>query len=165
MNSLLWTWNKTIFARWIFQNEQNTIKVLHSRSASKKMFASYFRKSNHARTVVLKNHWAMITNFYAIFFSQEIIDELRKQCKLSQCISNYQILKRDKIDLMTHCLYSPDLAPNNFSLLPFIKIKILVTDLRWKKLQLKSINHMFLRYKFLNGILLFKISLFEWKSV
>lgn len=61
-------------------------------------------------------------------------------------------LKQEKIDLISHRLYSPDLAPNEFFLFPFIKNKMRGHQFSSPNEEMeidKAVVKMFLQYKFM----------------
>ena len=121
---------------WVFPDDPRPTKVVRARSASKKMIAAFFGKSGYIATVPLEDHRTINALWYTTICLPKVVAELRKknskrriilhQDNASSHIASLTMdyLKREKIELMTHCPYSPDLAPNDYFLFPFIKNKM-----------------------------------------
>ena len=121
---------------WVFQCEENPTKVTRSRSVAKQMVACFFTKTGHVVTVALENQKTVNSAWYTSICLPEVFGELRKTNPFRRIIlhhdnasshTSYQTreyLSTQKIELMGHPPYSPDLAPNDFFLFPKIKDKL-----------------------------------------
>lgn len=121
---------------WVFQDELNPTKVVRSRSVSKKMIAAFFGVTGHVATVALEDRRTVNADWYTTICLPEVINEIRKTNAKRRIILHHDnasshtasqtidYLKRQNVELMTHCPYSPDLSPNDFFLFPFVKNKM-----------------------------------------
>lgn len=121
---------------WVFQDEANPTKVARARSTSKQMIACFFSKTGHVATVPLDNQRTVNSEWYTTICLPEVFEELRKNNKRRRIILHHdnasshtsnqtiEYLASEKIEIMGHPPYSPDLAPNDFFLFPFVKNKL-----------------------------------------
>lgn len=121
---------------WVFQNEQNPTKVVRARSTSKQMIAVFFQKTGHVATVPLEEGQTVNSMWYTTTCLPEVFVELRKNNPFRRIVLHHdnasshksaqtnEYLSTQKIELMGHPPYSPDLAPNDFFLFPYIKKKM-----------------------------------------
>lgn len=121
---------------WSFLNELKPTKVTRSRSTTKKMVASFVAKSGHVGTICLEDRRTVNAEWYTTICLPEVIAELRKTNKNRRVILHHdnasshtarrtiEYLEGNKIDLMDHPPYSPDLSPNDFFTFPKIKEKL-----------------------------------------
>lgn len=121
---------------WIFQDEPNPTKVVRARSISKQMIASFFGINGHIATIPLENRKTVNSEWYTTICLPEIFKEIRKNNQRRRIILHHdnasshtsvqttQYLTGQNIELMGHPPYSPDLAPNDFFLFPFVKNKL-----------------------------------------
>lgn len=121
---------------WVFQDEPNPTKVRRARSTSKQMVACFFGKTGHVATVPLQERKTVNSEWYTTICLPEIFGEIRKANKrrriilhqdnasshVSRATTDY--LSTQNIELMGHPPYSPDLAPNDFFLFPYVKNKL-----------------------------------------
>ena len=119
----------------MFQDEPNPTKVVRARSTSKQMVTCFFGKTGHVVTVPLVQRRIINFECYTTICSPEVFGELRKtnmrrliilhQDNASSHTSRQAIeyLNTQNIELMGHPPYSPDLAPNDFSLFSRFKKK------------------------------------------
>lgn len=118
---------------WVFQNEAKPTKVVRSRSASKKMIASFFKITGHVATVALDNQKTVNADWYTTICLPNVLAEIRKNNPKRRIILHHDnasahtasltktFLSEKKVELMTHSPYSPDLAPCDFFLFPTVK--------------------------------------------
>jgi len=128
--------SKTQSTVWSFVNELKPTKVTRSRSVSKKMVASFVSKSGHVATICLEDRKTVNADWYTTICLPEVIAELRKSNSNRRIILHHdnasshtarrtiEFLAENKIDLMDHPPYSPDLSPNDFFTFPRIKEKL-----------------------------------------
>lgn len=121
---------------WIFQFEENPTKVTRSRSVAKRMVACFFTKTGHVATVPLENQKTVNSAWYTSICLPEVFGKLRETNPNRRIILHHdnasshtshqtiEYLTTQKIELMGHPPYSPDLAPNDFYLFPRIKDKL-----------------------------------------
>jgi [histone H3]-lysine36 N-dimethyltransferase SETMAR len=128
--------SKTQSTVWSFVNELKPTKVTRSRSVSKKMVASFVAKSGHVATICLEDRKTVTAEWYTTICLPEVIAELRKTDPKRRIILHHdnasshtarrtiEFLAENKIDLMDHPPYSPDLSPNDYFTFPRIKEKL-----------------------------------------
>lgn len=121
---------------WVFQDEPNPTKVVRARSTSKQMVACFFGKSGHVATVPLDKLKTVNSEWYTTICLPKVFGELRKTNRRRQIILHQdnasshvsihtrEFLRTQKVELMGHPPYSPDLAPNDFFSFPNIKKKM-----------------------------------------
>jgi [histone H3]-lysine36 N-dimethyltransferase SETMAR len=121
---------------WVFQNEAKPTKVVRSRSVLKKMVASFFKITGHVATVALDDRKTVNADWYTTICLPEVIGEIRKNNRKRRIILHHDnasahtadlttaFLSEEKVELMSHSPYSPDLAPCDFFLFPAIKKKL-----------------------------------------
>lgn len=121
---------------WVFQNEPNPTKVARAKSTVKQMVACFFGINGHVATIPLENRKTVNSEWYTTICLPEVFEEIRKNnqrrriilhhdnasCHTSQETTTF--LDGQKIELMGHPPYSPDLAPNDFYLFPNVKNKL-----------------------------------------
>ena len=118
---------------WVFQEEPNPTKLARTQSTSKQMIAGFFGKIGHVAIVPLKQHRTVNSDWYTIICLPVVFQGTRKTKRQRRItfhngnVSSYTsaqtmtFLSTQNIDLMSHPLYSPDLAPNDFFLFPHVK--------------------------------------------
>lgn len=118
---------------WVFQNEENPTKVTRARSTSKQMVACFFGRNGHVATVPLEDRKTVNSEWYTTICLPEVFGEIRKNNHRRPIILHHDnasshtshqttdYLTDQKIELMGHPPYSPDLAPNDFFLFPSVK--------------------------------------------
>ncbi|GBP19424.1 hypothetical protein EVAR_15772_1 [Eumeta japonica] len=98
--------------------EMKPTEVARERSASKRMIASLFNKTDHVPTVSLENYRTMNSYWYTAICLPEIIDELRKNnhnnASSHTAKHTNKLLKEKNLELMSNPAYIPDLAPCDF---------------------------------------------------
>jgi [histone H3]-lysine36 N-dimethyltransferase SETMAR len=121
---------------WVFQSEPNPTKVVRARSTSKQMVACFFGKTGHVATVALEQRRTVNSEWYTTICLPEVFKEMREKNKRRRIILHHdnasshtsrqtnEFLTTENIELMSHPPYSPDLAPNDFFLFPYIKDKL-----------------------------------------
>ena len=121
---------------WVFQDEPNSTKVVRGRSTSKQMVACFFGKTGHVATVPLEQRRTVNSEWYTTICLPEVFGEIRKTNKRRRIIVHHDnasshtsaqttaFLSNQNVDLMSHPPYSPDLAPNDFFLFPYVKNKL-----------------------------------------
>ncbi|CAK9815952.1 Histone-lysine N-methyltransferase SETMAR [Anthophora plagiata] len=121
---------------WVFQDEPNPTKVVRARSTSKQMVACFFGKSGHVATVPLENRRTVNSEWYTTICLPEVFREIRKENQRRRIILHHdnasshtsaqtsQYLTSQNVELMNHPPYSPDLAPSDFFLFPYVKNKL-----------------------------------------
>ena len=121
---------------WVFQDEPNPTKVVRARSTSKQMVACFFGKTGHVATVPLEERRTVNSEWYTTICLPEVFGQIRKTNKRRRIVLHHDnaschtshlttdFLNTQKIELMGHPPYNPDLAPNDFFLFPNIKNKL-----------------------------------------
>lgn len=121
---------------WVFQCEAKPTKVVRSRSVKKQMVAFFFTKIGPVATVALENQKTVNSEWYTTICLPEVFGKLRETNPKRRIILHHdnasshtshatnEYLDTQKIELMGHPPYSPDLAPNDFFLFPLIKDKL-----------------------------------------
>lgn len=121
---------------WVFQNENKPTKVVRSRSAAKKMIASFFQITGHVASVALEDRRTVNADWYVTTCLPEVLRELRKSNPKRRVIIHHDnasahtaavtkaFLEEKKVILMGHPPYSTDLAPCDFFLFPNVKKKL-----------------------------------------
>ena len=114
-------------------------------------------KTGHVATVPLEQRRTVNSEWYTTIFLPEVFGEIRKTNKRRRIIvhhdnasshtsaQNNAFLTGQNVKLMGYTPYNPDLAPNDFFLLPHIKKKCVVNDFRRQKTLLKRSKTMFWR--------------------
>lgn len=121
---------------WVFQFEEKPTKVVRARSVGKQMVACFFTKTGHVATVPLESQKTVNSAWYTTICLPEVFGKLRENNPNRRIILHHDnasshtsretkaYLDTQKIELMGHPPYSPDLAPNDFYLFPTIKDKL-----------------------------------------
>ncbi|CAH1988540.1 unnamed protein product [Acanthoscelides obtectus] len=124
-------------AVWVFQAEEKPTKVIRSRSASKKMVATFVSKADHIGTILLNEERTVTAYWYTTICLPKVIPELRKINPERRIILHQdnasshtaqktrQYLTEENLELLDHPPYSPDLSPNDFFTFPKIKNRLL----------------------------------------
>ena len=111
---------------WVFQDEQNSTKVVRARSTSRQMVACFFRTTGYVATVPLVQRRTINSEWYTTICLPEVFGKIRETNRrrriiLHQDVASYHtsaqmrdFLKAKNIEFMGHSAYSPDLAPNDF---------------------------------------------------
>lgn len=118
---------------WVFEDESSPTKVVRSRSVSKKMIAAFFGIKGLIAIVPLEDRKTVNSDWYTSICLPIVIAEVRKNNPKRDIVLHHDnasahtakntndYLEAKNIKLMSHCPYSPDLAPNDFFLFPKIK--------------------------------------------
>ncbi|CAH1979875.1 unnamed protein product [Acanthoscelides obtectus] len=118
------------------QKINDTNKVIHSRSVSKKMVATFVSKAGHVATISLNEQGTVTADWYTIICLPKAITELRKinperriilhQVNASSHTAQKtrQYLTDENVELLDHPPYSPDLSPNDFFTFPKIENRL-----------------------------------------
>jgi histone-lysine N-methyltransferase SETMAR len=121
---------------WVFQDEPNPTKVVREKSTSKQMVACFFGITGHVATVALEDRKTVNSEWYTTICLPHVFEVIRKKSKKRRIILHHDnasshtaaptmaFLTGQKIELMGHPPYSPDLAPNDYFLFPTIKNKL-----------------------------------------
>ncbi|XP_025158379.1 histone-lysine N-methyltransferase SETMAR-like [Harpegnathos saltator] len=121
---------------WVFQDEPNPTKVVRARSTTKQMVACFFGKTGHMATVPLVQCRTVNSEWYTTICLSEVFGKIREINRRRRIILHQDnasshtsaqtrdFLRTEKVELMGHPPYSPDLAPNDFFLFPQIKNKL-----------------------------------------
>ncbi|CAH1965639.1 unnamed protein product [Acanthoscelides obtectus] len=121
--------NKRQSAVWVFQ-------VIHSRSVSKKMVATFVSKAGHIATIPLNDQRTVTVDWYTTICLPKVITELRKINPERRIILHQdnesshtaqktrQYLTDENVELLDHPPYSPDLSRNDFFAFPKIENRL-----------------------------------------
>ena len=121
---------------WVFQDEPKPTKVVRTRSTSKQMVACFFGKIGHFATIALEQCRTVNSEWYTTHCLPVVFQEIRKTNLRRRIILHHDnasshtsaqttaFLSTQSIVLMKHPPYSPDLAPNDFFLFPYVKNKL-----------------------------------------
>ena len=111
-------------------------KVARARSISKQMIACFFGRTGHVAIVRLEQHKTVNSDWYTTIPLPVVFHEIRKSSRRRRITLHHDIvsshttaqttsfLSTQNIDLMSHAADSPDLAPNDFFLFPYVKNKM-----------------------------------------
>ena len=128
--------NKQQSTVWVFQGERNPTKVVRARSTSKQMVDCFFGINGHVAIVPLQNRRTVNSEWYTTICLPQVFGEIRKDNRRRRIILHHdnasshssaqttQFLTGEHIELTGHPPYSPDLAPNDFILFPYVKNKL-----------------------------------------
>ena len=124
---------------WCFPDEAPPTKVRRSRSSGKKMVASFFTKRGHLTTVPLDNRRTVNAEWYVTECLPKVIASWKTRHPRSKpghlmlhhdnasahrAARTVDFLEKEKVRVLPHPAYSPDLAPCDFFLFPKTKEKI-----------------------------------------
>lgn len=121
---------------WVYDGELKPTKVIRSRSTAKKMVATFVSKSGHVGTIALEDRRTVNADWYTTICLPSIVGELRKNKPNRRIILHHDnasahtarktidYLDGEKVELLDHPPYSPDLSPNDFFTFPKIKDKL-----------------------------------------
>lgn len=128
--------NKNQSRVWVYEDELKPTKVIRSRSTAKKMVATFVSKSGHVATIPLEDRRTVNADWYTTICLPSIFAELRKKNPSRRIILHHdnasphtarkttEYLDGEKVELLDHPPYSPDLSPNDFFTFPKIKDKL-----------------------------------------
>ena len=128
--------SKQLSTVWVFQGEPNPTKVPRTRSTSKQTIACFFGKTGHVAIVPLEQSRTVNFVWYTTICLTVVFQEIRKTNRRRRIALHHDnassytsaqtiaFLSAQNIDLMSHPPYSPDLAPNDFFLFPYVKNKM-----------------------------------------
>ena len=100
------------------------------------MIACFFGKTGHVAIVPLEQRRTVNSEWYTTICVPVVFQEIRKTNRRRRISLHHNnaishtsgqttaFLGTQNIDLMSHPAYSPDLAPNDFFLFPFVKNKM-----------------------------------------
>jgi len=123
-------------AQWIFEDEEKPTKVKRGRSTGKKMVASFFGRTGHVATIPLEDRRTVNAEWYTTICLPTVFQKVREKRPRGRIILHQddapshnaaqtsEFLADLGVELMTHPPYSPDLAPCDFFLFPYIKGKM-----------------------------------------
>ncbi|CAH2010680.1 unnamed protein product [Acanthoscelides obtectus] len=123
-------------AVWVFQGEEKPTKIIHSRSVSKKMVATFVSKADHIATIPLNEQRTVTADWYTTICLPKVIIELRKINPERRIILHQdnasshtaqktrKYLTEENVELLNHPPYSPNLSPNDFFTFPKIKNRL-----------------------------------------
>lgn len=121
---------------WVFQDEPKPTKVVRSRSTVKKMVATFVAKGGHVATIPLEDRRTVNAEWYTTVCLPRVLAELRKTNPKRRIILHHDnasshtavqtiaFLEQNKVEVLDHPPYSPDLSPNDFFSFPKIKRKL-----------------------------------------
>ena len=121
---------------WVFPDEDPPVKFKRSRSSSKQMVASFFTKTGHLITVPLEERKTVTSDWYVTNCLPKVMEawcQRRPRTATRVMLLHHdnapahtatrtlEFLDENGIQLVTHPPYSPDLAPCDWFLFPFVK--------------------------------------------
>lgn len=124
---------------WLFENEPTPTQPRKSRSVKKKMIAVFFSKRGLLDRVVLDSQRTVTANWYTNECLPRVLNklkEIRPNSRLDtwffhhdnapahRAAQTVSFFETAGIKMVEHPPYSPDLAPCDFALFPFIKDKL-----------------------------------------
>ena len=120
---------------WVFQDKPNPTKVVRACSTSKQMIDCFFGKPAHVAIVPLEQRRTVNSEWYITICLPIAFQEIRKSNRLRRITLHHDnasshtsaqttTFLSTQPDLMSHPPYSPDLAPNDFFLCPYVKNKM-----------------------------------------
>lgn len=123
-------------AVWVFENESAPTKVVREKSRNKKMVAIFFGITGHVSTVALEDRRTVNAEWYTTVCLPQVLQNVREKRPRGRIILHQdnarahtaarttEYLNAQNIEIMGHSPYSPDLAPNDFFLIPRVKNKL-----------------------------------------
>lgn len=118
---------------WIGRNDPRPTKVRRQRSAGKHMFAIFFMKSGFNTIIPLENGKTVTADWYTNECLSTVLKQVKQRRRLNDLIIHHdnasahkatqtmEYLESQRVKLMGHPAYSPDLSPCDFWLFPKIK--------------------------------------------
>ena len=109
---------------WVFEDEPNPTKVVCGKSTSKEIVVYFFGKTRHVVTVPLEQCCTVNLEWYAIICFEKFEKRTQKIVHNASYRTSVEIsafLIGQNVELMGQLLHSPNLAPNDFFLIPHIK--------------------------------------------
>ena len=111
---------------WVFEPEPNPTKVVCGKISSKRMVDGFFCNADHVATVPLEHRRTVNSDLYTRTkedLKRRIVVHYDKASSHTSAQIS-ALLSGQNVELMSHLLYSPDLAPNDLSLFSHIKKKM-----------------------------------------
>ena len=127
---------------WVARNDSPPTKIRRQRSVGKHMFASFFMKPGFNTIIPLENGKTVTAKWYTEECLSNVLKQVEKHRRLNDLVIHHdnasshnatqtmEFLEAQRIKLMGHPAYSPDLSPCDFWL--FSKIN---EQLRGKNFQ------------------------------
>ena len=121
---------------WLFPGDTPPLKFKRSRSTSKQMVTSYIAKTGHITAIPLEERRTVTADWYVHQCLPQVLHAVRTRrpkSGITLCHDNApahtaaatrQFLANEGVQLMSHPLYSPDLAPCDFFLFPHVKKQV-----------------------------------------
>ena len=116
-----------------FKSSQSRLKLFVLEAIQRRWWPRSLEKRGHVATIALEDRRTINTERYNIVCLPQIIAELRKSNSKRRIILHHdnasshsarqtiEYLKQEKVEILDHPLYSPDLSPNDFFTFPKIK--------------------------------------------
>lgn len=121
---------------WVFEDEIPPTKVTRAKSVSKQMVAIFFRRSGPVAAIPLVERKTVNAEWYTTQCLPRVFEELSKtrpkaglrrlflhhdNARPHTAARTLDFLAESEMQLLPHPPYSPDLAPNDFFLIPEVK--------------------------------------------
>lgn len=121
---------------WVFEDEPPPTKVTRAKSVSKQMVAIFFRRSGPVAAIPLVERKTVNAEWYCTICLPKVFEELSKtrpkaglrrlflhhdNARPHTAARTLDFLAESEMQLLPHPPYSPDLAPNDFFLIPELK--------------------------------------------
>lgn len=121
---------------WMFPDDQIPVKFTKSRSTGKQMVATFMSKSGHVATIPLQDRRTVTADWYVHQCLPQVLEEWNRRrpgtgtrrlmlhhdnAPAHAAFATIDFLATERVQLLSHPPYSPDLAPCDFFLFPFVK--------------------------------------------
>lgn len=124
---------------WLFPGETPPLKFKRSRSVGKKMVATFFSSKGHVATIPVEDRRTVNADWYVNQCIPSVLENWRKRrpktgtrsllwhhdnASPHKAAATVAALTENKVKILPHPPYSPDLAPCDFFLFPFVKERL-----------------------------------------
>lgn len=141
---------------WVYEDEPPPTKVVRQKSAAEQMVAVFFRSAGPIAAVPLQERRTVNSEWYCEVCPPTVFEEVCKQrpktglrgiflhhdnARPHTAIRTIDFLNDTRVQLLPHPPYSPDLAPCDFWLFPFLKKHLRGERYPNEKEAILAINH------------------------
>lgn len=120
---------------WVFEEEDKPVKVKKSESMHKRMVVVFFDKKGIIKVVVLEEQRKVTSRWYTETCLSQVFQALEKLDRNLRFFHHdntlayragvtQEFLEKMGMQVVNHPEYSPDLAPCDFGLFPYMKVKM-----------------------------------------
>ena len=121
---------------WVFEDEEVPVPVRKSKCIDKRIVAVFFTKDGIIETVLLDKSKTVTSQWYTETCLPQLFKNLVYRSPLDswflhqdntlvhQAATTQEFLEGAEVKLLKHPAYSPDLAPCDFGLFPYVKLRM-----------------------------------------